>query len=147
MGKFKAYNITLTPIAEQSYLTLHAEAAAPLEKGDDSHPAVKRLRLVDDCVDRLIPSDPFAKDRALVGSLSNIFRVKKGRMRICYAASSVKAEIVILYISETPRKQGDTNDPYRLFSSLVMSGEFDSVFEALGVRKPPKLSAAAVVYQ
>jgi mRNA-degrading endonuclease RelE of RelBE toxin-antitoxin system len=81
---------------------------------------------------------PESTTNALSGPLANIFRVKKGRLRIYYAASSKDKKIVILYISQTLRKAGDVNDPYSIFTRLVMTGHFDKVFERLGVRIPPK---------
>jgi hypothetical protein len=64
--------------------------------------------------------------------------VKKGRLRIYHSATSKEKKIVILYISQTLRKAGDVNDPYSIFTRLVMTGRFDKVFERLGVRIPPK---------
>ena len=145
--KFKAYRLTLSTIAEAAYIKIAKEAVGPLERGEVGHAAVKRLRIVDECLDTIIPHSPFATDRALVGNLSNIFRVKKGRTRICYIASSAEFEIIVLYISETPRKEGDRHDPYAIFSSLVMSGKFDGIFDALGVRRPKTLSAGSVSFQ
>lgn len=78
------------------------------------------------------------KRYALEGPLSNIFRIKKGRLRICWIASSVHREIVILYISESLRKEGDANDPYEIFSKVVISGKSNSFFEQLGVKIPTK---------
>ena len=136
MAKFKAYRITLSSVAEATYRKFAEEASGPLSRDEAEHPAVKRLRIVDQCLDQIIPHDPCSRDRALAGNLSNIFRIKKGRMRICYIASLAQFEIIILYISEKPRKEGDRSDPYAIFSSLVMSGKFGNIFDALGVRRP-----------
>lgn len=132
----KAYTVELTELAEESYRKIYNEARPHLERGENSHPGVKKLRIVDECIDTLIPHDPFHPDRALAGSLSNVYRVKKGRMRICYVGSSKEATLVILYISETPRKQGDKQDPYALFTKLVMSGQYDKIFSQLGIKSP-----------
>ena len=43
--------------------------------------------------------------------------------------------ICIIFISETLRKEGDSNDPYRILTKMVMSGELDEFFAKLGVRK------------
>jgi mRNA-degrading endonuclease RelE of RelBE toxin-antitoxin system len=130
--------VELSSTAEVVYRQIYKDAAEKIESGDTSHPKVKLLRLVDDCLDNIIPQDPFNRNRALRGALSNIFRVKKGRLRICYTASSGKLRIVVLYISQTLRKEGDKNDPYAIFTSMVMSGEYDHIFERLGVRKPSR---------
>jgi mRNA-degrading endonuclease RelE of RelBE toxin-antitoxin system len=106
-----------------------------MDSGDTSNAKVKLLRAVDDAIDNIIPHDPFSLGNALSGSLSNIFRAKKGRMRIYYAASSKDRRIVILYISESLRKAGDAHDPYSVFARLVLQGRFDEVFASLGIRK------------
>ena len=135
MGKLK---VRLSSGAEQVYEKIMREAAAALDKGETSHPKVKLLRIVDDCLNNKIPHDPFSSERALRGPLAKLFRVKKGRLRICYAASSKAQEIFVLYIAETLRKDGDANDPYAIFTSLVMSGRFDSIFEQLGLKRPAR---------
>lgn len=136
MGSGKpAYTVELTPTAEAAYRRIHEEAQPHVAAGRTNHAKVKLLRLVDDCLDNLIPHEPLSSQRALSGKLSNIYRVKKGRLRICYIASSQRLRILVLYIAETPRKEGDKNDPYLLFTTAVESGQFDPFFAKLGVRK------------
>lgn len=131
-----AYKIELTPTAQKTYEEMHADAQACVTGGDHSNAKVTALRMVDDAIDNIIPHDPFALANALQGPLTNIFRVKKGRLRIYYAASSKEKRIVILYISQTLRKAGDVNDPYSIFTRMVMTGRFDQIFAQLGVRIP-----------
>jgi mRNA-degrading endonuclease RelE of RelBE toxin-antitoxin system len=134
----QSYKVELTPIAEKIYEEIHADAQACIATGDHTNAKLTTLRMVDDAIDNIIPHDPFSTTNALSGPLSNIFRVKKGRLRIYYAASSQEKKIVILYISQTLRKAGDVNDPYSIFTRLVMTGRFKEVFSRLGVRIPPK---------
>ena len=116
---------------------MHDEARACIDAGDESNAKVKLFRMLDEAIDKIIPHDPFNPDRALSGPLSNVFRVKKGKLRICYIASSEHRQILILYISETLRKAGDRADPYSLFTRMVMSWRFDELFAHLGVKVPP----------
>jgi len=88
--------------------------------------------MVQEAIKTIIPQNPLDKKYALSGNLSNIFRIKKGRYRICWIASSL---IFVLFISETLRKDGDANDPYRLFTKMAMTGEFDTMLDQLGIRK------------
>ena len=132
----KAYRIDLSLTAEKTYIDLFEKAKPHLEAGNTTHPLVKRLRIVDECIDSIIPNQPFSKEKALSGVLSTIFRVKKGRMRICYIGSSAAYHIIVLYISETDRKDGDRNDPYMIFSKMVLSGKFDNFFDTLGMKRP-----------
>lgn len=134
------YSVELTEIAEAAYKTYYNAAEPHVRKGDTSHPAVKQLRLIDECLDKLIPHNPLDPARALAGNLAGIFRVSKGRLRICYIANKGRHLIVILYISETLRKDGDKHDPYRIFTNMVMSGKYDKFFEdCLGVAPPSKI--------
>lgn len=132
------FDVQLTPTAQKIYEEMHADAQACITSGDQTNAKVTTLRMVDDAIDNIIPHDPFSTSNALAGPLSNIFRVKKGRLRIYYAASSKLRKIVVLYISRTLRKAGDVNDPYSIFTRLVMTGRFNEVFSRLGVRIPPK---------
>jgi mRNA-degrading endonuclease RelE of RelBE toxin-antitoxin system len=126
------FTIELTDIAEAVYNRLYEDAQACLAKGDETNSKVKQLRIVDDVLDRIIPHDPFAPDRGLSGSLSGIYRIKKGRLRICYVGSSKTRRITVLYISDTPRKDGDSHDPYKVLTRLVKSGKFDTLLNRPG---------------
>ena len=95
--------------------------------------------MVQDAIKRIIPSDPLNKGHALRGDLSNIFRLRKGRLRICWIASSQMRRVCILFISESLRKEGDANDPYAIFKSLLDSGMFDTMIKSYGVRIPLRL--------
>jgi mRNA-degrading endonuclease RelE of RelBE toxin-antitoxin system len=132
------YRVELTPTAQKVYEEMHADAQACIANGDHTNAKMTTFRMVDEAIDNIIPHDPFSTRNALSGPLSNIFRVRKGRLRIYYAASSRERKIVILHISETLRKAGDTNDPYSIFTRMVMTGRFNEVFARLGVRIPPR---------
>jgi mRNA-degrading endonuclease RelE of RelBE toxin-antitoxin system len=84
---------------------------------------------------KLIPHDPFARERGLAGFLSGIYRIKKGRLRICYIADSKSRKITVLYISDTPRKQGDSHDPYRVLTKFGKTGKFNNLFNKPGGKK------------
>jgi mRNA-degrading endonuclease RelE of RelBE toxin-antitoxin system len=135
------YDVKLTKTAEATYSKVYEEANECLKAGDATNSKVTLLRQLDDVIDKIIPHDPFNPKRALSGSLSNIFRIPKGRIRICYVGSSKKKQIVILYISETLRKAGDARDPYAIFTQMVLSGRYDEIFEDLGIRRPPRNTA------
>jgi len=128
------YEIDLAEPAEHVYRKLYQQAQACIRAGRVSNAKVTLFRMVEDAIDNIIPHNPASPDRALSGALSNIFRVKKGRIRICYICSSKQKRIVVLFISEHPRKAGHRSDPYATFTRLLHSGEYDKLFEALGVR-------------
>jgi mRNA-degrading endonuclease RelE of RelBE toxin-antitoxin system len=131
------YIIELSGLAERVYKRMSEDAYACVEAGDETNSKVTQFRMVEEALDKIIPHDPFSRDRALVGPLSGIFRVKKGRIRICYIGSSSKSRIIVLYVSDTPRKDGDVNDPYKILTKLVKAGKFDPLFDK--IRLPIKL--------
>ena len=130
------YHIFLTNTAKAVYADLYNKSKAAEGKGDPTNSACTTFRMVQEAIKTIIPQNPIDRKYALSGHLANIFRIKKGRYRICWVASSEHRIIFILFISESLRKEGDANDPYRVFTKMVMTGEFDSVFDQLGIRKP-----------
>jgi mRNA-degrading endonuclease RelE of RelBE toxin-antitoxin system len=132
------FKIELSEVAEKVYKRLYEEARECLERKDETNSKVKQFRMVEEALDKIIPHDPFAPERSLSGALAGIYRVKKGRIRICYVGSSANKQITILYISDTPRKAGDARDPYRVFTRMIQSGKFEKFLDPPGVHKPSK---------
>ena len=130
------YKVDMTASAEAVYVALCKKAKEAEKRGDYSSSHCTVFNMVRSALRESIPSDPLNRLYALTGDLSNIFRIKKGRYRICWIASSKLRRICILYISETLRKEGDVNDPYRIFAQAVMSGQFNDIFAKYGVRMP-----------
>src|SRR5262245_16606182 len=122
-SKDKPYTVRLTETAKATYAEITSLAQEAEEKGDHTSNHCTTLRMVDDVLDTIIPHDPISRKHALAGQLSNIFRYKKGRMRIYWIASSELREVIVLFISDRPRKEGDIHDPYQVFGKLVMSGK------------------------
>jgi mRNA-degrading endonuclease RelE of RelBE toxin-antitoxin system len=139
------YDIELTETAEKVYLRAFDDAQECVRRGDSTNSKVKHFRIIQEALDTIIPHDPFNPSRALSGSLSNIFRIKKGRVRICYIGSSKRKKITVLFISDTPRKAGDRKDPYVLFSRVLESGDMDSFFDDLGIPVPSRRQSPASV--
>ena len=90
------YTLELTENAERTYLRLREDAQRCLECGDRTNSQVTLFNMVEELLDKIIPHDPFAHDRGLSGPLSACFRVKKGRLRVCYTGSSKQRKITIL---------------------------------------------------
>lgn len=126
----------MTASAEAVYIDLFKKAQVAGKRGDYANAHCTTFNMIRDAIGEAIPSDPLNKNYALSGHLSNIFRVKKGRYRICWIASSQLRRICVLYISESLRKEGDVNDPYKIFAQAVMSGQFNDIFAQFGVRMP-----------
>jgi len=130
------YDVRLSATAEAAYERFFDLAEQARARGDQSSSHITTLKMIDEVIEKIIPRDPFNKRYALHEDLSRIFRYWKGRLRICWMGSSKKRLVYVIFISETLRKGGDLNDPYRILTRLVMSGAFDSVFDELGLERP-----------
>jgi mRNA-degrading endonuclease RelE of RelBE toxin-antitoxin system len=128
-----AFEVRMSKAAETAYQGFYQRAQSALEKGDTSNQHCTNLRMIDDVIENVIPRDPFNHRYALTGNLSRIYRMQKGRLRICWMGSSTKRVVYIVFISETLRKQGDVNDPYELLASMARSGELDAFCDELGI--------------
>ncbi|MFP5277424.1 MAG: type II toxin-antitoxin system RelE family toxin [Acidobacteriota bacterium] len=132
------YEVDMTSSAEEVYKKLARQSKAAEAAGDYVSAHCTTFQMVRDAITRIIPNDPLNKCYALRGDLANIFRIRKGRMRICWIASSQMRRVCILFISESLRKEGDAHDPYVIFKSLLESGMFDAMIQKYGVRIPKK---------
>lgn len=135
---FVPYDVELSDSAAAVYSALYKKMEEAEARGDGSSNHHTVFRMVEDVIKNFIPRDPINKKYGLSGPLSSFFRIKKGRYRICWAASSEKRKVIVLFISETLRKEGDANDPYNIFTKLVMSGKFDDVLSRLAGAAPPR---------
>lgn len=94
-----------------------------------THATVKLFAAIVIGIEEKIPSDPFASHFVLTGALKRYSRMKKmglpGRYRLFFRVfdtAETKA-IVILWLGY-PRKEGDKNDCYTIFSKMVNRGDF-----------------------
>lgn len=143
----QAYVIDMTGSAEAVYVGLHNKAKEAEKRGDYTSAHCTVFKMVRSAIRETIMRNPIDRAYALSGDLSNIYRIKKGRYRICWIASSKLRRICILYISESLRKEGDVNDPYRIFAQAVLSGQFNDIFAKYGVRMPHLKSAGTIKSQ
>ena len=100
------------------------------------HPTVKLLAAVMTGIKEKIVLDPFAPHFALKGSLRHYGRLKgmglSDRHRLFFRAfeSGDRKVLIILWLG-FPRKQGDKNDCYEVFSRMVSNGDFPDTLEKL----------------
>jgi mRNA-degrading endonuclease RelE of RelBE toxin-antitoxin system len=126
------YDVEFSETAFEMYRNLHQKMLEAEKRGDKSSSHHTVFRMIEDAIKNFIPRHPVDKQFGLTGPLAKFFRIKKGRHRICWAASSQNRKVCILFISETMRKAGDANDPYRIFEKLVQSGQYDHFLSKLG---------------
>lgn len=129
-----AYEVDMTGSAERVYKELYRLARDAEKAGDYTNSHCTTFKMVKDAIKTIIPNDPMNKKHALRGDLSNLFRLKKGRLRIIWIASSKLRRVCIMFISETLRKEGDADDPYAILQNLVDAGTFDAIFKQFGIR-------------
>jgi|SRR5271165_3786616 len=131
------YAVDMTASAEVVYRNFYQKSKLAEDSGHPESAHCTTFRMIQEAIKKTIPRDPLNKCYALRGSLSNIFRLRKGRMRIMWIASSERRRVCILFISEALRKEGDANDPYEKFKKLLASGSFNEALKELGVRAIP----------
>lgn len=120
--------VTYSPLARDALAKM--KAARP-----DSAQSVAYRGLSE--VIRCIVSDSdiaFLPQFRLKRDLVGILRVKKGRLRLFYIASSQKGRAIVLMIGY--RKAGDKNDAYEELSYLLKRGAFKPQFDELGLPMP-----------
>jgi len=128
------WSVEMAASAEAVYVDLYKKAKAAEANGHPESAHCTTFHMVREAVKVIIPNDPLNKRYALRGKLSNIFRLRKGRLRICWIVSSASRRICVLFIAQTLRKDGDANDPYVVFQNLLESGRFDEVMREFEVR-------------
>jgi len=100
------------------------------------HPTVKLLAAVMTGIKEKILLDPFAPQFTLKGSLRHYGRLKgmglSDRHRLFFRAFEAEGRkiLIILWLG-FPRKQGDKNDCYEVFSRMVSNGDFPETLEQL----------------
>lgn len=123
----KPFKIELTASAEAVYLELRQHALDAEGRGDGTNQHCTTFRMVEQAIRTVIPANPTDKKYALHGPLANFFRIAKGRLRIVWAVSTEHRAILIVYISNTPRKEGDAQDPYEVLHRLARAGYLRTV--------------------
>ena|SRR3990167_2067238 len=119
----------MTAQAKAVYLEMRQRCIDAVAKNDPTNNHCTMFRMVDDAIRRLIPSDPLSKNYALSEPLANMFRIRKGRLRIVWIADSESRELLIVFISNTPRKEGDARDPYRILTKMMKDGHLKNLID------------------
>jgi hypothetical protein len=146
-NKAADYKVEMSESAAGAYAAYFDRAETARARGDVASYHITALNMIDEVIEKIIPRDPFNRRYVLTGKLSRIFRMQKGRMRIAWIGSSEKRNIYILFISETAWKAGDVNDPYRLLTNMLLSGEFEAIFAELGLKPPNALRVQSSIPQ
>jgi len=120
----------LTATAEAVYQELRdLSIAAEARDGAATSQHCTTFRMVDEAIRVLIPSDPTNRKYALHAPLEDMYRISKGRMRLVWVVEPKHRTVLVLFISDTPRKEGDAQDPYRILAAMMKSGHLNDVIE------------------
>lgn len=99
-----------------------------------THPDVKLLKALDTSIKDKIPQDPFASYFSLQKPLQKYSRLKKmglpSRYRLFFRAFKEQKVIIIFWLA-FPRKEGDKNDCYQIFTKKVKNGNFPENLDEL----------------
>jgi hypothetical protein len=127
--KPQPYGVSFTAGAEAVYLSIEGRSRRAEEDGDPDNEHCKTFRIIDDTIRRLIPADPKNPKYGLYKPLDGLYRIAKGRLRIVWMPHPDEREVLIVYISETLRKEGDKSDPYAILNAMAEAGHLDSMIE------------------
>ena len=125
----KPFTIEMTEPAEAVYRDLHQRSSDAESRGEHQNQHCTTFRMVKHAIRTLIPANPTSKAYALHGPFANFFRIAKGRLRIVWAVSLTHRAILIIYISNTLRKEGDAQDPYEVLGRYAKAGYLKNVIE------------------
>lgn len=121
------YKVSLTEPAERMYRELRRRSLEAEARGDHSNQHCTSFRMVDEAIRTLIPADPTNRKYALHKPLDELFRIAKGRTRIAWAVDTEHREVLIVFISDEPRKEGDVRDPYAVLTNMVKQGYLSDI--------------------
>src|SRR5271157_5394096 len=105
------YTVEMTASAEAVYADLYRKAKAAEASGHSGSAHATTFNMVREAIKTIIPNDPLNKRYALRGKLSNIFRLRKGRLRICWIASSRMRRVCILFIAQPCARKATPTTP------------------------------------
>ena len=126
------YTVELTRTAEKSYAELYTRAQACLGKGDKKHPAVLAFTDVEQAIDIILPYNPCVPERALAGTLSDIYCLPLRNLTVSYLVHETRSVVVVLTIV---RKAADATTQTQLANAME-SGELDGLMQELGIESP-----------
>ena len=102
------YIVVLGIGSEQTYMRLQHLAEFQLSHGETANYHVALFRKLEDLLERVLPQDPFNRERALSGPLANVFRVTDEPIRVYYCGAPNEAKITVIRIADTPLKINNT---------------------------------------
>jgi hypothetical protein len=126
---FGPYRVILTATAQATYEQMFERSLAAEANNALTRNHVLEFRLVDDAIRRLIPANPGDKNYALADPLVGLFRMQRGRTRICWMIRPHNRLVLILFLADAPKSEADIDDPNKVLSHLVKAGYYKSDIE------------------
>jgi hypothetical protein len=100
------YTVEVGARARETYTRIYELAVEQINKQNMAHASVALLTTLNDLIDNVISHKPF-DSRRLIGPLSRVYWVSRGRLRIFFLASPKPKTVVIVRISARPRVPSD----------------------------------------
>ena len=99
------YIVGLTDAAQATYTRLQCLAQAHLARGETANSHVAIFKKLEDILETAILIDPFNGERALSGSLAQVFRVTDDPIRVYYCGSADQEVISVIRIADSPLRK------------------------------------------
>jgi|SRR5580700_1647067 hypothetical protein len=96
--------VGLTDAAQATYTRLQLLSLSHLARGETANSHVAIFKKLEDILETAILIDPFNGERALSGSLAQIFRVTDDPIRVYYCGSANQRVITVIRIADSPLK-------------------------------------------
>lgn len=112
------YNVEVSTRAAETYERIYESAQD--HKGDASHPSVALLRTLNELIDLVISRNPFDR-RRLIGPLSRVYWVSRGRLRVFFTSSPKLRTVVIVRISTRPRSLSSDRHADAILQQMILS--------------------------
>jgi hypothetical protein len=94
--------VGLTEVAQATYNRLQCLAQSHLARGETANSHVAIFKKLEDILETAILIDPFNGERALSGSLAQVFRITDDPIRVYYCGSVEQKVITVIRIADSP---------------------------------------------
>ena len=114
------YTVEVGTRAAETYERIYESATEQLNKDNASHPSVALLHTLNELIDKVISRNPFDR-RRLMGPLSRVYWVSRGRLRIFFTASPKLRTVVIIRISTRPRSISNGEYAEAILQQMILA--------------------------
>jgi hypothetical protein len=114
------YTVEVAIRAAETFGRIYESATEQVNKNNASHPSVALLHALNELIDKVISRNPFDR-RRLMGPLSRVYWVSRGRLRIFFIASPKPKTVVIVRISTRPRSTSSDRHAEAIIQQMILA--------------------------